>query len=387
MKRILLLLLVILPVFCFSQEKNWNLNGYVKDLYMYYHPEQTTIGPRLQDLHSNTIHNRLNFNWYPSDKISFSAGMRNRLITGNLVSDIPNYQSSINMDNGYMNLSWVSAQSDHWFLHTIIDRAYLDFTQGSWQFRIGRQRINWGINKVWNPNDVFNSFSYFDFDYEERPGSDAVKIQHYTGVTSSVELVFKMGDSYHDMALAAMYRFSHWNYDFQMISGWVGKDYMIGGGWTGAVMGGGFRGEITYFKPLPNKQTSFETTVASLSYDYTLQNNLFLSIEGLFNSAGTKGKASNTRLFFDQNLSAKQLSRAKYSLFGQVSYPLTPLFNASLSSIVNPSDHSFYLSPNFTYSLSQNMEFMLTTQLFFGTPGSEFGDIGQLAFARIRWSF
>jgi hypothetical protein len=63
--------------------------------------------------------------------------------------------------------------------------AYLDYTAGKWQFRVGRQRINWGVNLVWNPNDVFNSFSYFDFDYEERPGSDAVRVQYYTGTTSS----------------------------------------------------------------------------------------------------------------------------------------------------------------------------------------------------------
>ena len=34
----------------------------------------------------------------------------------------------------------------------------------------GRQRINWGQTFVWNVNDVFNAYSYFDFDYKERPG-------------------------------------------------------------------------------------------------------------------------------------------------------------------------------------------------------------------------
>ena len=37
------------------------------------------------------------------------------------------------------------------------------------------------MNLVWNPNDLFNAFSFVDFDYEERPGSDALRIQKYTG--------------------------------------------------------------------------------------------------------------------------------------------------------------------------------------------------------------
>ncbi len=387
MKKIALILLFFLPILSYSQERKWNLDGYVKDLYMFYHPEQAPTGPKLPNFYANTIHNRLNFNWYATDKISFTAGMRNRLITGNIVSDIPNYRSDVDTDKGYLDLSWISAHSNKWFLHSIVDRAYIDYTEGNWQFRIGRQRINWGISKVWNPNDIFNSFSYFDFDYEERPGSDAVNIRHYLGVTSSMELVFKMADNSNEMALAAMYRFSKWNYDFQLLSGWVGDDYMVGGGWSGDIMGGGFRGEISYFSPRSTNNNSKEATAASLSYDYTLQNNLTLSIEGFFNSNGSRKNAAGSNVLFEQNLSAKFLSRAKYSIFGQLAYPITPLFNASLSTIVNPSDHSYYLNPSLSYSLSENIVLMLTTQLFFGQDGSEFGDIGQVAFGRLRWSF
>ena len=387
MKKNVLILLFFLPILSYSQESNWNLDGYVKDLYMFYHPEQAPIGPKLPNFHANTIHNRLNFNWFATDKINFTTGIRNRLIMGNIVSDIPNYKSVVDIDNGYADLSWISAHSDKWFLHTIVDRAYIDYTEGDWQFRIGRQRINWGISKVWNPNDVFNSFSYFDFDYEERPGSDAINIRHYLGVTSSMELVFKMADNSSEMALAAMYRFSKWNYDFQLLSGWVGDDYMLGTGWSGDIMGGGFRGEISYFSPRSTNNKSKEASVASLSYDYTLPNSLSLSIEGLFNSKGSTKNAVGSNVLFDQILSAKMLSRAKYSIFGQAAFPVTPLFTASFSTIVNPSDHSYYLNPSFSYSLSENIELMLTTQLFFGKNGSEFGDIGQVVFGRLRWSF
>ena len=69
----------------------------------------------------------------------------------------------------------VLLSADSWFLHTMLDRAWIDYTRGKLQLRLGRQRINWGTNLVWNPNDVFNTFSYFDFDYEE-DDEDMLKI-------------------------------------------------------------------------------------------------------------------------------------------------------------------------------------------------------------------
>ena len=387
MKSYIFLIFLILPALAFSQERNWTLNGYVKDLQMFYFPGQELPGMDIDHLNTNIVHNRLNFKWYANDKITVVAGMRNRLMFGNILREFPDYRSTVDEDNGWLDLSWVSINAKNGLLHSVIDRAYFDYSSGKWQFRVGRQRINWGVNLVWNPNDVFNTFSYFDFDYEERPGADAVKIQYYTGVTSSAELVFKMADDKRRMALAGLYRFSRWNYDFQVLSGRVGDDYIIGGGWSGDIKGGGFRGEITHFIPRNKADNPVEATVASISGDYTLKNSLYLHVGALFNSHGTTGKAGGMDLLFNPDRSAKHLSLARAELFGQVSYPFTPLLNGSFSGIINPCDHSFYVGPTFTYSLHNNLELMLTGQLFFGDEGTEFGDIGQLAFARLRWSF
>jgi hypothetical protein len=267
----------------------------------------------------------------------------------------------------------------------MIDRAYIDYSSGKWQIRAGRQRVNWGINLVWNPNDIFNSFSYFDFDYEERPGTDALRLQYYAGTTSSAELVYKPGNNQTHAAWAGLYKFSKWDYDFQFIGGQAGDDWVFGGGWSGDISGAGFRGELTHFEP--RNSTSVRSTVASVSADYTLKNGLYFHTSFLYNSNGKKGKAGGMDLLFNPELSAKQLSFARYSLFGQVSYPVTPLLSASFAGIVNPLDGSFYVGPAFTYSLLSNLELMLTGQLFFGDSGTEFGDIGQIGFGRLKWSF
>jgi len=381
----LVFLFAILPFQAFVQESKVSLNGYVKELYMFYSPENPIPGTDLDYLATNIIHNRLNFKWYTSKKFTTVIEMRNRLIFGNLVKDFPDYISTIDVDNGLLDMSWISAQSSSWFVHSMIDRAYLDYSSGKWQIRVGRQRVNWGINLVWNPNDIFNTFSYFDFDYEERPGTDALRVQYYTGTTSSAELVYKPGRDNAHSAIAGMYRFSQWKTDFQFIGGQAGNDWVIGGGWSGDICGAGFRGELTHFEA--RNDSSERATVASVSVDYTFKNSLYLHTSLLYNSNGKTGNAGGMDLLFNPDMSAKQLSFARYSLFGQVSKPITPLFSGSFSGIVNPSDGSFYVGPALTYSLLNNLELMLTGQFFFGNSGTEFGDIGQIAFGRLKWSF
>ena len=378
-------LLILFSLQGFSQE-NFSFKGYLKYLNMYYHPEVTMEGIEADHLGMSLVHNRLNFKWYATEKITGTLEVRNRLFFGQIVKKFPDYKQFVDIDNGYFGLSTVVFSSDILFLHSSVDRLYFEYSSGKWQASIGRQRINWGINLVWNPNDIFNTFSYFDFDYEERPGTDAVKIQYYTGTTSSAELVYKIGDNANEMALAGMYRFSKWDYDFQFLGGWVGTDYVLGGGWAGDIKGGGFRGEVSWFNPREKESSSKEALVASVSGDYTLKNSLYLHAGFLFNSIGTTGKAGG-RSFFDQNLSAKSLSLARYSLFAQASIPFTPLFSGSLSGMLNPCDGSSYVGPSLTYSLGNNLELMATGQMFFGRTGTEFGGIGQAIYARLKWAF
>jgi len=383
--KLLLILMMFMPLQAFVQESKVSLNGYVKELYMFYSPKTPIPGFDVNNLGMNILHNRLNFKWYTSKKLTTVIEMRNRLMFGNLVKDYPNYQSTVNVDNGLVNMSWITAQGTGWFLHSMFDRAYLDYSSGKWQIRAGRQRVNWGVNLVWNPNDIFNTFSYFDFDYEERPGTDAIRIQYYTGTTSSAELVYKPGRDQAHSAIAGMYKFSRWDYDFQFLGGQAGNDWVMGCGWSGDIYGAGFRGELTHFEP--RNDFSIRATVASVSADYTFSNSWYIHTSFLYSSNGKTGKAGGMNVLFNPDMSAKQLSFARHSLFGQVSKPITPLLSGSFSGIVNPSDGSFYVGPSFTYSLLNNLELMLTGQLFFGDSGTEFGDIGQIAFGRLKWSF
>lgn len=388
MKRIILFISFLSNVLFAGAQSNLSVNGYVKELSMFYKPVSPihTITDSLDYLFLNQIHNRLNFRWYATNELTFAIEARNRLFFGQMIKKFPYYKESIDTDNGFLDMGTVLLSGDSWFLHSMLDRAWIDYTKGNWQVRIGRQRINWGLNLVWNPNDIFNTFSYFEFDYEERPGSDAVKLQYYTGSTSSAQLVYKIGRTANETSVAGLYRFTHSNYDFQFLGGWAGKDYVLGGGWTGDIKGGGFRGELSWFVPRDKNNGSRQAFVASVSGDYTLQNSLYFHTSVLFNSNGTTGKAGGGN-FFGEELTAKTLSRSMVNLFAQISYPFTPLFSGDFATILNPLDGSAFLGPTLTYSISDNWEFMLNGQLFVGSNDTEYGNYGKAIYGRIKWSF
>ena len=195
--------------------------------------------------------------------------------------------------------------------------------------------------------------------------------------------MYKASQTSKKQTVAALYRFNQFNYDFQVLIGKFESDFVYGIGWSGDIKGAGFRGEISYFSD-SNQENPL---VISISGDYSFKNNLYATIGFLYNKIGTIGPAGGSNIFDTQLLSPKKLSLARYSLFGQVSYPISPLLGGGLSSIVNPSDASFFISPNLTYSLSQNIEAVLMGQIFVGKKSTEFGDYGQLFFLRLRYSF
>lgn len=389
MKRYLFILTFIIFALTVKAQSKFSFNGYLKELSMYYKPVEAipvSATDSLNYLLLNQFHNRLNFRWDATEKLTFDLEIRNRLFFGQMVKKFPAYEEMINQDGGFIDMGIIVITADSWFLHSSIDRAWVDYTFNKLQARIGRQRINWGINLVWNPNDIFNTFSYFEFDYEERPGTDGIKLQYFTSETSSAELVYKAGHYTDESALAGMYRFARFNYDFQVLGGWMGKDFVLGTGWSGDIKGGGFRGEVSWFIPRESNNGSYEAVVASVSGDYYLKNNLYMHAAFLYNSHGTTGNAGG-RSFFSPDISAKMLSFGRYNLFGQILYPFTPLFSGSFSSMLNPCDGSFFLGPTLTYSLSNNLEIMLNGQLFYGDNGTEYGDYGKALFGRVRWSF
>ena len=336
------------------------------------------------------MNNRLDFGWY---KGGFSAnlGGRNILNYGQMVYDYyPYLGDAAAIDYGLMNLTFDLANDSSYYFITNIDRANINFTHKNFEVIAGRQRINWGINMVWNPNDIFNTFNYFDFDYIERPGCDALSMQYYTGMTSSVQVAWKI-DSDNKSTIAGMYRFNKWNYDFQVMTGVMPNDFVLGGGWSGQIKGAGFTGEFTYFQPVgelkknPEQNASF---VGSLGANYTFPNSFYLHGSVIYNSEGTTGNAYFGNVILGgRDISPKTLTPSRMEIFGEMAYQISPLIRGDISGIINPYDGSLFIGPSIDLSLTDNIGLLVLGQLFFGEPKTEYGNYGQILYGRLKWSF
>jgi len=358
------------------------INGYVKDL-------QTIL---FQDIRSewttaNLIHNRLNFKWLPSSSFTASLELRNRFFYGDMLTKFPGYNKTFENDRGVLNLTTNVFDEKSFLFNMAIDRLWFQYTNEKLQVTAGRQRINWGQTFVWNPNDIFNTYSYFDFDYEEKPGSDAVRVQYFLNPTSVFELAAKM-DQQDKATVAGLYRFNKWNYDIQFLGGVTDEqDFVVGTGWSGQILKGGFRGEASYFQPRQHLSDSTGVFLASIGYDYTFRNSLFLQLEALYNGNEKSGNLLALDQLNSSNISTKNLFLSGYSMFGSLSYPFTPLINGSLAGITNFKHKLLFANPSLNISLKENLELTLTSQIikFYGQDNSN-QDL-TFIFARLKGSF
>ena len=312
--------------------------------------------------------------------------IRNRIFWGDFAKNVTSYDQLVDLNNDFLDLSITAVDYRSWVIQSMVDRAYLEWHNDDWEVRLGRQRINWGVALVWNPNDLFNAFSFFDFDYEERPGSDGIRIKKYTGYASSVEIASNIADSFDELTSAGLWRFNKWDYDFQVLAGKALEDVALGLGWAGNVGDGGFKGELTYLKPYKNSDLD-AAFLASLSGDYSFESSLYLHAAFFLNTAANKDPKNAFVINRVARLNVRSLSPYKVSTLLQATYRYHPLINGGLAIIYYPGGNALFINPSITISLKKNWDLDLIAQIFFDDANGSFSAENKFLFSRLKWSF
>ncbi|RKY91685.1 MAG: hypothetical protein DRQ01_07330, partial [Ignavibacteriae bacterium] len=199
--------------------------------------------------------------------------------------------------------------------------------------------------------------------------------------------------------LAGLWSINKWNYDFNFIAGMRFKRWLAGASWVGDILNAGFRGEVLVSQA-PNKPdtnsiyialsetslSSFENPMisVSLSSDYTFPNTFYIHTEILYNN---NGKTANTFLFLNEAYKLGMLTAARWSLYQEFAYDITPLLRGTLFGIFNPDDKSFVVIPSFNYSFITNLDIYLIGMIFNGDQFTEFGEYGTTLYVRFKYSF
>jgi len=359
--------------------EKFDFNGYVKFMPSLVFNDEGTV------LMDNLVHNRLNFSFYSKKGATVVAQFRNRIFFGESVRSIPDYGEYVNKYDGVLPLEWRWINNGNVVANTIVDRFYYDYSNEKFQLRIGRQRINWGINTTWNPNDIFNSYNIYDFDYEEREGADAIRMKFFPNYFSSFDIAYKFTGNWDDDVFALNYKMNKWNYDFQFQAGKFQHYITFGTGWAGSLGLIGFKGEANFFNSYTAERNN--ALSASTSFDYAFNNGLYLLGTYLFNSTGTNNIIDPTLPVFN-NPDAANLMPTKHNVMFQGSYPISPILNASLGTIYSYGINNVTIFPMVTYGLLTNLDVDFIGQFFWQeTPTENFQNIGNVVYCRFKYSF
>ena len=350
------------PSFC--------LNGYVKYLpaYMDY--------SFFESENNHLIHNRINFRGYFGDNLSIGLELRNRVF----FNDIPSIQG----DDGLVNMSYFIVREDNFVFNSMIDRLWLKYQKDKIEISIGRQRVNWGVNTIWNNNDLFNAYNFIDFDYIERPGSDVVRFIYTGDNLSSFELVY-MPNERKGYALAGLYKLNSFGYDFQLLAANYFNDIVLGGGWAGNIKNAGFKGELSYFFDKENIENSLSF---SSSLDYSTKNGFYFLGSYLYNSNGMNESNFLSLININANvLSPKNLMPSKHSYLLQVNKPISPPLNMSLNILYGKGIKLLYVSPSLSYDISSNLDAGVIVQYFYLDNFGDFKNLLKGYYLQLKYSF
>jgi hypothetical protein len=403
-KQLILVIILVISFNSFSQEDTtavaisepekekfewFQFSGYLKFM-------QTLSFADLKSIAvDNLVHNRLNMKFYIPKGGNFTLQLRNRVHFGASVNFIPGYGDLTTQYDGVapFEFLWFSnddkaiiADSVAFVFSTVIDRLYYDYSNEKFQIRIGRQRINWGINTTWNPNDLFNSYNIYDFDYEEREGADAIRLKFFPNYMSSFDFAYKFTGRWADDVFALKYLFNKASYDFQFIAGKFKQNISVGFGWAGSLKNVGFKGELTYFQPYQFDQIG--NLSASASLDYSWAGGAYLMGTYLYNSSGINHPVNPTLAPIVLIPDAEHLMLSKHSAMAMTSYQFSPIFMGALSVIYGFEVNSLTIFPTLTISIKQNLDLDFIAQVYFqDIPGDKFDNIANGIFWRLKYSF
>ena len=376
-------LLLFTVIRLFGQEEKKEIlafKGYLKDM-----QGQEWYGNFDSSSWANLIHNRMNLKWTFSSSLSIRLDLRNRIFVGSRVRKTKDFAQQIDQYPGLFDLSVIWVDEPSLVVHSVIDRGSVSYRLPKWDITIGRQRINWGMNTIWNPHDIFNAYNFLDFDYEERPGNDAVRIQHYPTENTTLEIAWKPGRERTNHIASVLYRFNRKKFDWQLLGGLYQTDLFVGAGWAGSIGEKGFKGECSYFHPYNRIMDTSGVLTASIMMDYTFRKGWYLSGSVLYNGKPT-GWLDNGGIY-TASLSAKSLFPFRFSVYTGLAKNIATIYNLTAAVVYSPDHHSLILFPSFSCNVSENLDVDLTLQSFFAQSRQAYRMQGTALYLRGKWSF
>jgi hypothetical protein len=303
-------------------------------------------------------------------------------------------------------------------------RAYLRYEGERLSSTVGRQRIPWGVGRLWSPIDRFNEIPPLAIEGDQFPGVDAVEAHWQLSGFTYLQVVYAPGTRHEEAKYALRAHGVAWDVDYSLVGGVFDRALTFGFDLATNVGEAAARLEVVYTDPRedawdigearPSEPDPFWQIVVSLDYNFDVGTGLYVLVEHLYNGnalgfgAGIAGNrlrefqatgappSAGAAAFVGpwvEPLGAARLAGSRVVTLAahqtgiELGYDLTTALRLDLVALWDWRGSSGAYFPRLTFSGFNSAELSLGVQVFSGGRKSQYGHREPLVFVQAEWWF
>lgn len=315
-------------------------------------------------------------------------------------------RSDLGDRDSFLGAEGVLTSSEHLEWLQRLYRGYLRFESEYVELIVGRQRVAWGVGRLWNPIDRFGAIGPLAIEGDQVLGIDAIDAKWLYDGFSYLELVYSPGTSRDRARYAARLHTVVLDADLSLMGGLFQRAPTVGADFARNLGGAAFRFEVIYTRPEhevwkidepePGPLGDFWQAVFSIDGTLPVGSGITLLLEHLYNGNALgfgSGAAGPLLPLFEAapptplSGNAPGVRPGSVDLFGtsrvvsgsrnqtgfQASYDLLPELLISALAIYDWDGVSAAFFPTLRYSPLDFVEITLGAQFFVGRRLSEYG--------------
>jgi hypothetical protein len=283
-----------------------------------------------------------------------------------------------------------------------VDRLFYKHRFGDVSMSFGRQPIDWGTGRVWQPLNVFGAFAPTDLDTDYKPGIDAAILDWFPSPFSSLTVAYVFapkGSAFRDSGVVHYRTQIGEQSELTLLTGKVIGNGVIGGSFESEWRGIGWRIEGIHYRVDQSDENEI-FWIAGL--DYQIDDRTLISLEWYANSHGAANESDLAGIQSDPLVAYRLQQHLGSRVLGLgIRRDITPLILGSytlLASILKDANGRPAVSTlhqlNFIYSVTNESDLLLSLLLASGKgltapsgPRSEFGHLPASITLRFRQYF
>ncbi len=247
---------------------------------------------------------------------------------------------------------------------------------------LGLQKITMGVGRIWTPTDLFNPRNPLALEPDQIYGNFSLSYTYSLDeLSQAMVVVAKRHDGSYKYAGRIKGNINIGDVALDVYSS--NDAEMFAYELEGNLFNTGieWRSEGGYYKDKLLDKNFYQTI---LGIDYGFVNGLTVMAEWLHSSETYKAddilNYQESSLSYNRHLSSDYVGASAY-------YDFNLLYNGALIMIYSPEDQSSFISPLITYSISDDASLSAGAMLYTGDDESEFGNIGNSYYLRLKATY